>query len=758
MAVCGVFQGFLRPEWLLSRPSATTGYLAYRLVCVSPCEPTNRAGNHLAGSYFPDRRPVQYPGRPCGGEIDTMNKYSWIVMTWGALMVSGSCRMAEPLESAGPQPEFRYETEQFADIRILRYRIPGFEDLSLRRKKLAYYLYEAGLSGRDIIWDQNYRHNLLVRHTLENIVRTFQGDRATPDWEQFLTYTKRVWFSNGIHHHYSYNKILPEFSPEYFAELLEQSAATGFPTREGESLEAFRKRLEPIIFDPNRDAKKVNKAEGVDKLLTSATNFYGPTVTENAALEFYRRLARPGDPHPPSWGLNSQLTYVDGALTERVWKVGGLYDPAIRRIVEWLEKAAEVAENAKQAEAIRALIEYYRTGDLRAFDRHSILWVEDTASTVDFINGFIEVYNDPLGFKGSYESVVFFTDPVATRRIATLGENAQWFEDHSPIEDQHKKPNVRGISARVVTVVGEAGDSSPSTPIGINLPNANWIRSEHGSKSVNLGNIVYAYNESAKQSGVLEEFAFDEEEIRRAKEFGTLADNLHTDLHEVIGHASGRLEPGVGRPAETLKNYASTLEEARADLVALYFLLDPKLVELGVMPSLEVGKAAYDDYIRNGLLVQLARVKPGENLEEDHMRNRQMVALWAYEHGRDDGVIERVLREGKTYFVIRDYARLRQLFGELLREVQRIKSQGDYEAGRSLVEGYGVQVDPELHEEVLQRWAKLNRAPYAGFINPVLRPVYDEAGEITDVMVEYPDDFLEQMLFYGEKYAFLEVE
>ncbi len=394
---------------------------------------------------------------------------------------------------------------------------------------------------------------------------------------------------------------------------------------------------------------------------------------------------------------------------------------------------------------------------MRTFDRYCILWVEDTTSTVDFINGFIEVYNDPLGFKGSYESLVYFTDPVATRRIATLSDNAQWFEDNSPILEEHKKPNVRGISARVITVAGEAGDSSPSTPIGINLPNANWIRAEHGSKSVNLGNIVYAYNESAKQSGVLEEFAFSDEEIQRAKEFGSLADNLHTDLHEVIGHASGRLEPGVGRPSETLKAYASTLEEARADLVALYFILDPKLLELGVMPSLEVGKAAYDDYIRNALLVQLARLKPGENLEEDHMRNRQMIALWAYRQGRADGAVDRVVREGKTYFVIRDYARLRDLFAQLLREVQRITSQGDYEAGRSLVEEYGVRVDSDLHTEVLERWAKLKRAPYAGFINPVLRPLRSDEGEITDVVVEYPEDFMEQMLYYGENYTFLPV-
>ncbi len=681
----------------------------------------------------------------------------WRIMILSIVTAAGACRVGEPQEQTEQPPEFRYETEQFADIRILRYQIPAFEDLSLRQKQLVYYLYEAGLSGRDIIWDQNYRHNLLVRHTLENIVRTYDGDRTTSDWEKFLTYTKRVWFSNGIHHHYSYNKILPEFSPRYFGELLQNSDPDSFPRIEGESLDDFRRRLEPILFDPQLDAKKVNKAEGVDRLLTSATNFYGPTVRENAALEFYRRLSQPDDPRPPSWGLNSQLVEQDGRLLERVWKIDGMYDPAVRRMVEWLEKAGDVAENPKQAEVIQALIEYYRTGDLRTFDRYCILWVEDTTSTVDFINGFIEVYNDPLGFKGSYESLVYFTDPVATRRIATLSDNAQWFEDNSPILEEHKKPNVRGISARVITVAGEAGDSSPSTPIGINLPNANWIRAEHGSKSVNLGNIVHAYNESAKQSGVLEEFAFSDEEIQRAKEFGSLADNLHTDLHEVIGHASGRLEPGVGRPSETLKAYASTLEEARADLVALYFILDPKLIELGVMPSLEVGKAAYDDYIRNALLVQLARLKPGENLEEDHMRNRQMIALWAYRQGNADGAVDRVVREGKTYFVIRDYARLRDLFAQLLRDVQRITSQGDYEAGRSLVEEYGVRVDSDLHTEVLERWAKLKRAPYAGFINPVLRPVRNDEGEITDVIVEYPENFMEQMLYYGETYAFLPV-
>lgn len=685
-----------------------------------------------------------------------MSHYHEILILVGLGCLLAGCTSSTPPVASKSETgqSFQYQTEQFADIRILRYEVPAFDELSLQQKKLVYFLYQAGLSGRDIIWDQNYRHNLRIRTTLENIVRTFDGDRTSDEWNRFLVYVKRVWFSNGIHHHYSTIKIDPGFSPEYFEELVRASDEAGLPLRAGQSVDEFLSELHPILFDPSVDAKRVNLEDGVDKVRDSATNFYSPDLTEKEADEFYAKLLKSAGPEPISFGLNSQLARENGHVVERVWKVGGMYSPAIEQIVSWLEKARDVAEDP-QRQVISDLIDYYRTGDLSAFDDYSIRWVEETASDIDFINGFIEVYGDPLGYKGSYESVVYFTDKQATRRIDTLSRNAQWFEDHSPIRAEDKKKEVRGISARVITVAGEAGDSSPSTPIGINLPNANWIRKEHGSKSVNLGNIVHAYDESSKTSGVLEEFASSQEEIDRSRKYGSLADNLHTDLHEVIGHGSGQIQPGIGTPKETLRSYASTLEEARADLVALYFLMDPKLVELGVMPSLEVGKAAYDDYIRNGLLVQLARLKKGENLEEAHMRNRQMVAAWVYRTGQPDNVIERIVRDGKTYFVIRDYDKLRVLFGDLLREVQRIKSEGDYEAGRRLVEDYGVKVEPALHEQVLDRYSRLKIAPYAGFINPLLRPITDAAGEVTDVVVEYPDDFTEQMLFYGQRYHFL---
>ena len=685
-----------------------------------------------------------------------MSHYHEILIFLGLGCAFAACGTSQRPSARAEEADrpFQYQTEQFADIRILRYQVPAFDELSLPQKKLVYFLYEAGLSGRDIFWDQNYRHNLRVRATLENIVRTYDGDRTSDNWKKFMVYVKRVWFSNGIHHHYSTIKIEPGFPEEYFEELVKTSDQTTLPLRSGQKVDDLLSDLKPILFDPSVDSKRVDLDDGVDNVLDSATNFYTPNLTEKEVQEFYTKLATGAGPNPISFGLNSQLAKEGGRIFERVWKVGGMYSPAIEEIVAWLEKAAGVAEEPQRS-VIEKLIDYYRTGNLSAFDDYSIRWVEETASEVDFINGFIEVYGDPLGYKGTYESLVYFTDKKATERIDALSRNAQWFEDHSPIRPEDKKKEVRGISARVITVAGESGDSSPSTPIGVNLPNANWIRKEHGSKSVNLGNIVHAYDESSKTSGVLEEFASSQEEVDRARKYGSLADNLHTDLHEVIGHASGQIQPGVGTPKETLRNYASTLEEARADLVALYFLMDPKLVELGVMPSLEVGKAGYDDYIRNGLLVQLARIKKGENLEEAHMRNRQMIAEWAYEKGKADHVIEKIVRDGKTYFAIRDYEKLRLLFGELLREIQRVKSEGDYSAGRQLVEEYGVKVDPALHEQVLDRYAKLKIAPYAGFINPLLRPVTDDAGEITDVVVDYPEDFTEQMLYYGQRYHFL---
>lgn len=657
-----------------------------------------------------------------------------------------------PATDAAKPGEFKIQVDQFADLRVLRYRIDGWETLEPQQKVLAYYLYQAALSGRDMIWDQNYRHNLLVRHTLEGIVRTYAGKREGAQWDAFMVYAKRVWFSNGIHHHYSNKKIEPGFSKDYFAELVRGSDASKLPL-DKDTVDALLETLGPVLFDPKLDSKKVVLDPKVDMLKASATNYYAE-VSQKEAERFYGKTIKKGDPEPISYGLNSQLAKEKGKVVERVWKVGGMYSPAIEEIVRWLRLAEGVAENEQQAKVINKLIAFYETGNLRTFDEYSVAWVADTQSRVDFVNGFIEVYGDPLGYRGAFESVVSIRDLEASKRIAAISKEAQWFEDHSTIPEETKKKNVKGISAKVITVVVEAGDASPSTPIGINLPNANWIRANHGSKSVNLGNIVHAYDESSKQTGVLEEFAFDENEVTRSRAHGALADTLHTDMHEVIGHASGSINPGIGTPKETLKSYASTLEEGRADLVALYYLLDPKLIDIGVMPSLEVGKAAYDDYIRNGMMVQLSRLELGEHLEEAHMRNRQMVAKWVYEKGKPENVVERVTKNGKTYFVVRDYARLRDLFGQLLREVQRIKSEGDYAAGRALVEDYGVQVDAALHEEVKERYASLKIAPYAGFINPRLVPV-DENGEIVDVRVEYPDSFVQQMLEYGETYSFL---
>lgn len=649
--------------------------------------------------------------------------------------------------------DFKFYTESFADLRIQRYYVPGFDDLTLQQKELVYYLYEAALAGRDIIYDQNFKHNLYIRRSLEAIVNTYNGDRNTPDFQKFMTYVKRVWFSNGIHHHYSNKKILPEFSKEYFHELVANSDEYKFPLQNDEHIDDLLKKLDSLIFDPKVAEMKVNQADGVDLIKTSAVNFY-EDVTQKEVEDYYKKITDPNDPHPISYGLNSKMLKKDGQIIERQWTTKKMYAPAIRKIVYWLEKAVEVAENDQQKKAFQLLIEYYQTGDLKKWDEYNIEWVKDTNSVVDVVNGFIETYNDPLSYRATFESVVSIKDKEATKRIEAISKNAQWFEDNSPLMQEHKKKNVKGVSAKVITAVVESGDCSPSTPIGINLPNSNWIRKEHGSKSVNIGNIVYSYNKFSETSGVLQEFAYSKEEIERDKKFGALADDLHTDMHEVIGHASGQINPGVAEPHQTLKNYYSTLEEARADLVALYYLLDEKLNDIGVMPSLEVGKAAYDDYIRNGLMVQLARVKLGENIEEAHMRNRQLVAKWAFEKGAKEYVIEKKQRDGKTYFVVNDYNKLRKLFGELLREIQRIKSEGDFNAGRNLVENYGVKVDPVLHKEVLERYQKLNIAPYAGFIQPKLVPI-KQGEKIIDVKIEYPEDFTKQMLEYAEKYSLL---
>lgn len=647
-------------------------------------------------------------------------------------------------EAASNEEEFQYLTEQFADLKIMRYQIPGFDKLTLDQKKLVYYLVQAGLSGRDIIWDQNYRHNLAIRKALENIVRTYEGDRATPEWEAFLTYVKRMWFSNGIHHHYGMDKFVPGFSKEYLTQLIEATATSIDST------------ILEVIFNPNIDAKKVNLNPETGLLKGSATNFYDPTITEEEVDAYYAEVMDKTTSEPISYGLNSKMMRgEDGQLKEVVWKVDGMYGPAIEKIIYWLEQAVTVAENEPQKKALELLIAYYKTGDLKTWDDYNIAWTNATEGDIDYINGFIEVYNDPKGYRGSYESIVQINDFEASERMKVLADNVQWFEDNSPIMDAHKKDTVRGVSYKVVTVAGESGDASPSTPIGVNLPNANWIRAKHGSKSVSLGNILEAYGK-ASTKGSLDEFTWDEAEKARAEAHGDLGDKMHTALHEVIGHASGKLEPGVATPKETLKNYNSTLEEARADLVALYFLMDEKLVELGLIPSLEVGQEEYDGYIRNGLMLQLRRLEPGKEVEESHMRNRQAIAKWAYEAGKAENVIEQKTRDGKTYFVINDYEKLRGLFGELLREIQRIKSQGDYEAGRALIETYGVKVDTKLHQEVLERYAKLKSAPYGGFINPELVPVTDENGNITDVTIEYPEDFTEQMLYYGWQYSFLD--
>lgn len=635
--------------------------------------------------------------------------------------------------------DFQYETEQFADIRILRYQVPGWEKLTLSQKKLAYYLTEAGLHGRDILWDQLYRHNLEIRKALEQIIAKYAGAEDA-QWQDFMVYAKRVFFSNGIHHHYSHNKLKPAFGESYLKKLLRQ-------TKTHLSDEAFA-----VIFD-EQDAKGVSKDADQDLLLASAVNFYDPDISEKEAVEFYRKQMKPGAERPISYGLNSKLVREQGKIVEKTWHLRGLYGPAIAKIVENLEQAKAYAENEAQAEALGLLIDYYKTGDLKLWDQYNIAWLKDTASTVDYINSFIEVYHDPLGYKGTFESIVQVKDLDASEKMAVISDNIQYFEDQSPIQDEHKKTSVKGVSYRMINVVGEAGATTPATPIGVNLPNANWIRAEHGSKSISLANIESAY-EMAKGEGFLEEFCFTTPELERAKQYGALSSKMHTALHEVVGHASGRLEPGVGTPKETLKNYASTLEEARADLVALYFIMDPKSLELGLIPNLEAAKAEYDAYLRNGLMLQLRRVNPGEQIEEDHMRNRQLIAAWAYELGKEDNVIERKRLDGKSYFVINDYDALRQIFGRQLREVQRIKSQGDYQRGKELVERYGVKVDAELHQEVLERSAKLNISPYAGFIQVQLEAKRVE-GEIVDIELVYPQDFVQQMLHYGRRYSHL---
>ena len=643
--------------------------------------------------------------------------------------------------------------DAFADLEILRYDVPGFDALSLQQKKLAYYLYQAALSGRDIIYDQRGKDNLTIRKTLEAIFNNPEMDKSGDEWAKLKTYAGRFWFSNGAHHHYSNDKFVPECSAKYFADLIQACDTAMLPLLKSESVAAFIDRITPAIFDPTVNPKMVNLTEGIDHVAQSSNNFY-EGVNQHEVEAFYDTFPDTG--HDPEWGLNSKVVKVNGKVTERVWKSGGMYGAAIDQIIFWLEKAIPLAENSVQQQALNLLTEYYRTGDLHLWDEYNKVWVQDTISTIDFANGFIEVYNDAMGIKGSYEAVLSLKDFESTKRIKAIADEAQWFEDNAPLIPEHKKKEVKGISAKAITVIAEAGDAAPSTPIGINLPNSDWLRKEYGSKSVSLSNIVHAYNESSANSGFLEEFVADTAKLNRMKKFGNLASDLHTDMHECIGHASGQINPGVGTPDKTLKSYASCLEEARADLVALYYILDPKLIEIGVMPSLDAGKAEYDSYVMNGLMTQLTRINPGDQIEEAHMRNRALNAYWVYEKGKADHVVSFEKIDGKTYVQVNDYEKLRTLFGELLREIQRIKSEGDYEAGKNLVETYGVKVDRTLHDEVLARYATLNLKPYKGFVQPRLTAI-EENGEITDVRLEYVTDFYDQMLAYGKEYSLLPV-
>jgi dipeptidyl-peptidase-3 len=670
----------------------------------------------------------------------------------GLVGLAAGCRKKEP----EPQPAaaaagFPWKVDQFADLQVLRYQVPGFEALAPAQKELVYYLSEAALCGRDIFFDQNYRHNLKIRHTLDAVVAGYKGDRTDPRWAEFMTYVKQVWFADGIHHHYSNDKFVPGFDAEYFAALVKGTAGASLPLADGQSADDLVAFLRPILFDPAVDAKKVSQDSSKDLVTNSAVNFY-EGVTQAEVEAYYKGIVDEKDDTPVSYGLNTRVVKKDGRVAEEVAKVDGLYGPAIAKIVFWLEKAAGVAENERQRQVIEALIAFYRTGDLAKFDEYNILWVGDLASLIDFVNGFIEVYDDPLGLKASWESVVNFKDLAATKRADAISANAQWFEDRSPVDARFKKKEVKGVSAKVITAAMLGGACYPATPIGINLPNANWIRKGYGSKSVTIENITYAYDQSSLKSPFGPEFTYSAELLERARTYGPLAGNIHTDLHEVLGHGSGQLLPGVG--AESLKNYHSPIEESRADLFALYYIMDDKMVELGLLPSLEAAKAEYDLQIRNGLMTQLTRIKPGKTVEQAHMRGRAMVSHWVYENGKPENVIERVVKDGKTYFVVNDYRKLRGLYGRLLAEVQRITSEGDYEAAKDLIETYGVQVDQALHAEVLDRYAKLHLAPYSGFVNPVYTPVV-ENGRIVDVKIDLTEGYVEQMLRYGRAYSFL---
>ncbi len=670
-----------------------------------------------------------------------------------AIGMSACTHQPAPQTESG-DANFNYVVDQFADLQILRYQVPGFEKLTLQQKQLLYHLSEAALMGRDILADQNCRYNLPIRRTLEAIYTTYPGDKNEEQFKALETYLKRVWFSNGIHHHYGEDKFVPGFTAEFFAACVNQVDPSQLPLREGETVEQLLAELTPVIFDPAVMAKRTVQSGDKDLIQASANNYYEGDLTQMEVDAFYEKMKEGQDTlRPISYGLNSRLVKENGKIYEKVWKVGGLYTQAIERIVAELEKAIPFAENDAQKAIIEKLIAYYRTGDLKTFDAYSVLWVQDTQSEVDFVNGFIETYGDPLGRKASWESTVNFINKEATERTRIISSNAQWFEDHSPIDPRFRKKEVKGVSAKVITVAMLGGDCYPSTPIGINLPNADWIRRDYGSKSVTIENITEAYDKASQGSGLSAEFMWSDKEMQQSKQYGFLTDNLHTDLHECLGHGSGQLLEGVDPDA--LGAYSSTLEEARADLFGLYYMADPKMVELGLLPVADAYETAYYHYMMNGLMTQLVRIEPGKNIEEAHMRNRQLIAKWAYEQGRNDNVVELKKRDGKTYVVVNDYQKLRALFARLLAEVQRIKSEGDFEAGKNLVENYGVQVDAELHREVLERYKKLNLAPYKGFVNPLMKEVKNEAGEVIDITLDYTEGYAEQMLRYSRDYSFL---
>ncbi len=681
-----------------------------------------------------------------------MKNKLFILLSASSLMIACTKQQEQPATQTTPSiEEFTYHVDQFADLEILRYRVPDFESLTLQQKELVYYLTEAALRGRDILFDQNCKHNLCIRRTLEAVYLNYDGDKESDEFKKLELYLKRVWFSNGIHHHYGEDKFLPEFSQDFFTAAVKAVPEDRLPLWNGESVDDMLARIEPVMFRTDTLMKKCNQAEGQDLIATSACNYY-EDVTQKEVEEYYAAHKDTSD-EPLSVGLNAKIVKRDGVVQERVYKADGLYGEALREIAWWLRKAAVVAENPQQKKVINTLVEYYETGDLQTFNDYCIAWVKDIDSRIDFVNGFTETYGDPLGVTASWESIVNFKNLQATERTEKIAGNAQYFEDNSPVKPEYKKKEVKGVTAKVITAAILAGDCYPSTPIGINLPNANWIRAQHGSKSVTIENITEAYDEAAKGYGTAEEFFWSQEEIDRSKKYSTMTDNLHTDLHECLGHASGQLLPGVAEDA--LKEHAKTLEEGRADLFGLYYCADPKIVELGILPDMEAYKAQYYDYIMNGLMLQLRRIEPGKDLEEAHMRNRQLVAKWVYEHGLADNVIEFKIRDGKHYLVINNYERLRELFGELLGIVQDIKSRGDYAAGKALVERYAVKVDEPLKLEIRKRYAKLNVAPYKGFVNPVYTPVMDKKGKITDILIDYSKGYIEQHLRYSRDYSLL---